>query len=108
MSQIELQRRDRHMAVGDGVEVGTFARIARAARRPDPVDRFAAWVGLRYYRLRRMPLAETGDLPLADLLVRQIGNVDVEQRVPGQRMLEIMGDDFRGDTGRGVEMSPIL
>lgn len=36
MGEVDLQRRDRYLALGGGVEVGALARIAAGAGRADP------------------------------------------------------------------------
>ena len=87
IGQVDLQRRDRHMAVGGGVEVGALARLARVAGRADPVDGLAARAGLRDHRLAGMAAAEPGDAPRQLVGIGAIRDVHVEQpRRPPARL----------------------
>ena len=82
--QVDLQRRDRDLAVRCGVKVGALARLARIAGRADPVHRFrrAGWSGgsrgsLAWRRPSRVTTRSAG------VGIGTVRNVHVEQ--PGRR-----------------------
>ncbi len=83
--QVDLQRRDRHVAIGDGMEVRALARVRALAGRPHPVHRAAARIGRAQHGRRAMPVPEARRLEAAQLLVRQVGHVDVEDHRRVQR-----------------------
>src|SRR5258708_36550471 len=99
MRQVELQRRDRDMAIRHRVKVGALAGIERVAGRPDPPDRITARIDLPYYRLRWMALAEPRNTPLAHLVIRQTRNVHIEQRMARHGVRAIERDDVRPHAG---------
>src|SRR5690349_16407707 len=79
--QVDMDRRDRHVAAAHRVEVGTGAVVLGAAGGPDPPDRLAARVGLRDARRRAVPLAQAGDLETLDLAPWPVRHVDIEDGV---------------------------
>jgi hypothetical protein len=76
--QVNLQGRDRDVATGDGMEVGAFACIRALAGWTHPIHRATAWVRCTHDRRGPMPVPEARGLEAAQLLVRQVRNVDVE------------------------------
>src|SRR5690606_40172807 len=56
--QVDLQRRDRHEALADGVEIGTRPRFLPRAGRTDPEHRPAPRVARAADRLGAMPVTE--------------------------------------------------
>ena len=82
VGQVHLQRRDGHMALRRGVEIGALGIVLGRPGAADPVHGFAVRAGLRDHFLRRMAAPQAADLEGLELFVRQVRDVDVEQ--PGR------------------------
>src|SRR5215831_14996959 len=108
MSQVHLQRSQRHALRSDGVEIGSGACVLRAAGRAHPVHGLAArrrgldgWLGL-------VAPAEPRDLEALQGFVGDIGHVDVEQDGLAQRSLLEALDQVARDPRRGLVVPPRL
>ncbi len=107
--QVDVQRADRHPAVGDRMEVGTGSVVARSAGLADPVDRLAARIGRGNDGFGVVALAESRHLGRADFVVRAVRDVHVQQHRlrPGTRDEAL--DDAAGQPCRAVHMRvPLL
>jgi hypothetical protein len=108
VGEVDLQRRDGDAALRHGVEVGAFAAFARVAGRADPVDRFAARIGLADHGLARMASAQPRDDARQ---LQRIGAVrDVHVQQPGRPVQahlaqHLFGDGTRGGR-RGIDLAP--
>ena len=82
--EIDLQRRDGHIAVLDGVKISTRSCILPGAGRTDPIHRSALRILLRHDRFRPVTKTQPGRLKTGELLPRQIRHIDVQNRVRRQ------------------------
>jgi len=100
MSEVHLQRGERHAVGGHGVEIGSGARILRAAGCAHPVHGLVARRRGLDYRFGLVALAEASHLAPSQGRERKIGHVHVEQRRLRQRAMREPRDEkpVRSDT----------
>src|SRR5258706_545355 len=85
MREVHAQRRHRDAVVVDGVEIGAGTGVGGSTGRPDPVRALAARRGELDHGLGLVTLAQTGHLDAAQVLGRDVGNIDVEQQRLAER-----------------------
>ena len=108
VGQVDLQRRDRHAALADGVEVGALARLARVAGRADPVDRLAARIDLADHRLARMATPRRVTTRGSDAASARFGMLTLSSHGRGRSRQGAQHtlDDVARHARRGVELRP--
>ena len=101
--QVDLDRRDRNEAVAHRMKIGTRPGILLGTGRPDPVDRPSARVFRLDHRFRLVAMPKPGRDHTLNLFIRQVWDVDVEDRVRCDRVRAQALNQLRRDPGRGVE-----
>ena len=108
MRQVEVQRADRHIAVGDRFEVGRMARRFDHRPEPEPVIIVAARIGaLDDPQAAIIAQALAADADALDLVGRHRREIDVDQRPRlglelEQRREHPLGPGFGGGERHGV------
>ena len=100
--EIDLQRRHRHVALGNGIEVGAGTIVLALARHANPVDHAAARIHGLYRTLGTVPMPEPRRLEAAQFTKGSMRHVDVEDHGALERSLEQTLDDEPRHFGRGA------
>ena len=76
--QIDLKRRHGHEPLRGCMKICALRIVHRRACRANPVHGLAARTGLFDDRFRGMTAAQATQLDVTDVLIRSIGNIDVQ------------------------------
>ena len=85
VGEVDLERRDRHGAALERVEVGAGPRLARRARGPDPVHGLAARILSLHHWLRLVAPSQPRHLDAGERLVGHVRHVHVEEHGSTER-----------------------
>src|SRR5690606_11807518 len=92
--EIDVDRGDRAVPAAHSVEVGAGAGILLGTGGTDPPPGTTTRIGLLHARFRTMAVAQARDFEAAYLVPRQVGHVDVEDGVGGERIDLQPGNDL--------------